>query len=122
MLSEIQINILSELDRLVHRSYELVALSGIVTELQGLLKNSKPKKRKKVEFALRFIDKYKIKILDEEILPIETTDEYIHRIAKKKKYIVATNDKNLRQKLREDNISVIYLRQKTYLSVDGFLG
>ncbi len=121
MLSEIQINIISELDRLVKREYELIALSGILKELQALLQNSKPKKRRKIEFALQFLQKQNIEVVNEELLPNETIDEYILRIAKKTKFIVATNDANLRKKLRDANNSVIYLRQKSYLAVDGFI-
>ncbi|MCK5588353.1 MAG: hypothetical protein KAI34_06495 [Candidatus Lokiarchaeota archaeon] len=121
MLSEIQINIISELDRLVKREYELIALSGILKELQALLQNSKPKKRRKIEFALQFLQKQNIEVLNEELLPNETIDEYILRIAKKTKFIVATNDAHLRKKLRDANNSVIYLRQKSYLAVDGFI-
>ena len=122
MLSEIQINIISELDRLVKREYELVALSGVITELKELLSKSKPKKRKKVEFALRFLKEQNIKVLDEQFLPNETTDEYILRIAKKTKFVVATNDAKLKKKLKDANSSVIYLRQKSYLAEDGFIG
>ena len=121
MLSEIQINIISELDRLVKREYELIALSGILKELQALLQNSKPKKRRKIEFALQFLQKQNIEVVNEELLPNETIDEYILRIAKKTKFIVATNDAHLRKKLRDANNSVIYLRQKSYLAVDGFI-
>ncbi len=122
MLSEIQIDIISDLDRLVKREYELIALSGVITELQGSLSTSKPKKRKKVEFALRFLQEQNIKVLNEKLLPNETADEYILRIAKKTKFVVATNDANLKKKLRDANNSVIYLRQKSYLAVDGFIG
>ncbi|MHA2060700.1 MAG: hypothetical protein ACW963_00195 [Candidatus Sifarchaeia archaeon] len=122
MLSEIQINIISELDRLVKREYELIALSGVLTELEGLLSKSKPKKRKKVEFALRFLREQNIKVLNEKLLSNETADEYILRIAKKTKFVVATNDAKLKKKLKDANNSVIYLRQKSYLAVDGFIG
>jgi len=122
MLSEIQINIISELDRLVKREYELIALSGVITELQGLLSKSKPKKRKKVEFALRFLQEQNIRVLNEKVLPNETADEYILRIAKKTNFVVATNDTKLKKKLKDANNSVIYLRQKAYLAVDGFIG
>jgi len=122
MLSEIQINIISELDRLVKREYELIALSGVLTELEGLLSKSKPKKRKKVEFALRFLREQNIKVLNEKLLPNETADQYILRIAKKTKFAVATNDAKLKKNLKDANNPVIYLRQKSYLAVDGFIG
>ena len=122
MLSEIQINLISELDRLVKRDYELIVLSGVLTELQGLLSKSKPKKRKKVEFALRFLREQNIKVLNEKLLPNETADQYILRIAKKTKFAVATNDAKLKKNLKDANNPVIYLRQKSYLAVDGFIG
>jgi rRNA-processing protein FCF1 len=121
MISEIQINIISELDRLVKQEYELIALSGVLTELQELLSKSKQKKKKKVEFALRFLKEQNIKVLDEKLLPNETADDYILRIAKKTKFVVATNDTKLKKKLKDANNPVIYLRQKSYLAVDGFI-
>lgn len=126
MLSEVQIDIISELDRLVKREYELVALSGIITELQGLLskseKEGRVRLRKKVEFALEFLKTAQIKIFKEELLSSEPIDEYIIRVAKKKDFIVATNDQELRRKLREEHIAVVFVRQKSYLAVDGFIG
>jgi rRNA-processing protein FCF1 len=122
MLSEIQINIISELNRLVKRDYELIVLSGVLKELEGLASKSKPKKRKKVEFALRFLREQNIKVLNEKLLPNETADQYILRIAKKTKFAVATNDVKLKKNLKDANNPVIYLRQKSYLAVDGFIG
>ncbi len=126
MLSEIQINIISELDRLVKREYELIALSGVITELQGLLskyeKEGRVRLRKKVEFALEFLKTAQIKIFKEELLSSEPIDEYIIRVARKKEFIVATNDQELRRKLRDEHIAVVFVRQKSYLAVDGFIG
>ncbi|MFX1518630.1 MAG: PIN domain-containing protein [Promethearchaeota archaeon] len=122
MLSEIQINIFSEFDRIIQKKYALITLSGIVKELQGLLINSKTKKRKKVEFALQFLKSAQVKILNEELLSSETIDEYIIRIAKKSNFIVATNDQDLRHKLRIEGISIIYLRQRSHLVLDGYVG
>jgi rRNA-processing protein FCF1 len=122
MLSEIQVNIFSELDRLIQREYVLIALSGIVKELQGLLINSKPKKRKKIAFALQFLNETQIKVLNEELLSDEPIDEYIIRVAKKESFIVATNDQNLRKKLRKEHIAVVFVRQKSYLELEGFVG
>ena len=49
----------------------------------------------------------------------ETVDDFIIRLAREKKCLVATNDVSLRRRLRRENISVIFLRQMKYLQVDG---
>jgi len=40
-------------------------------------------------------------------------------LAKINKWIVATNDRTLRKKLRAHQIPVVFLRQKAYLAIDG---
>ena len=122
MLSEIQINVFSEFDRIIPKKYELITLSGIVQELQRLLINSKIKKRKKVEYALQFLKTAQIKIFNEELHSSEPIDEYIIRVAKKKNFIVATNDQKLRRKLRDEHIAVVFVRQKSYLELEGYIG
>lgn len=84
MLSEIPINIFSEFDHLIQRAYEVLILSGIVKELRELSISASPKKRKKATFALEFLKKVGIKIIEENLLPNETYDDYIVRIAKKR--------------------------------------
>jgi rRNA-processing protein FCF1 len=46
-------------------------------------------------------------------------DDLIVRLAVYCNYAVATNDSDLRKRLRENNVPVIYLRQKAFLDVDG---
>ena len=49
----------------------------------------------------------------------ETFDDVIVRISSEWKCIVATNDRNLKQKLREKGVPVIYMRQKKRLELEG---
>ncbi len=51
----------------------------------------------------------------------ETSDNVILRIASEWKSPVATNDKELREKLRAKNIPVIFMRGKSRLEVEGRL-
>ncbi|MCK5631991.1 hypothetical protein KAH85_05490, partial [Candidatus Bathyarchaeota archaeon] len=51
----------------------------------------------------------------------ESHDDLIVRIAHKMGYCVATNDKALRKRLRNLNVPVIFLRQKTKLTMTGSL-
>ncbi len=49
----------------------------------------------------------------------ESVDDVILRVASENKLPVATNDSELRKKLRERGIPVIYLREKSKLEVEG---
>jgi rRNA-processing protein FCF1 len=46
-------------------------------------------------------------------------DEMILRLSKEKGVPVATNDRSLRRKLRDINIPVVYVREKSHLSLEG---
>ncbi|MFX0135693.1 MAG: nucleotide-binding protein, partial [Candidatus Hodarchaeota archaeon] len=61
----------------------------------------------------------KCEIYNESPLQKETIDDFILRIAKEKKCIVATNDKVLKKKLKSQGVPIIYLRQKSYLILEG---
>jgi rRNA-processing protein FCF1 len=53
--------------------------------------------------------------------PRETNDEVMIRVAQQKKCIVATNDSELRKRLRNISIPVVYVRQKSRLELEGSL-
>ncbi|HIE14565.1 TPA: hypothetical protein EYP70_04775 [Candidatus Bathyarchaeota archaeon] len=49
----------------------------------------------------------------------EKNDDVIVRIAKETGCPVATNDRDLRKKLRKEGIATIYVREKKYLNLEG---
>ena len=51
----------------------------------------------------------------------ETNDDVIVRVATKWRCPVATNDRELRKRLRSIGIPVIFLRQRSRLDVEGAL-
>jgi hypothetical protein len=114
---EFKIDIFAELSRLLNRSYELVLLSPVKRELETLTQKSSPKTRKNAAFALSLAEKLTYVKIQEK--PNEPTDDAIIRIAKQWKTLVFTNDKQLRQKLKDISVPVIYLRQKSRLEIDG---
>ncbi len=114
---EFKIDIFDELSRLLNRNYELILLSPVKRELETLTQKSSPKTRKNAAFALTLAEKLTYVKIPEK--PNEPTDDAIIRIAKQWKTPVFTNDKQLRQKLRDISVPVIYLRQKSRLEIDG---
>ena len=116
---ELKIDIFTELQRLLTRNFELVLLSPVKRELETLTHKSSPKMRKNAIFALTLAAKCTyIKVPTKKNEP---TDDAILRIAKTWNAPVFTNDKLLKQKLRDISIPVIYVREKSRLEIDGLI-
>lgn len=107
------IDIFSELDRLLDKKYELVVPEVVIGELERLKKEGDSSERKASRIALELADRAK-KIKSEN-----PADEEILKLSQEKNCVVGTNDSNLRKKLRNKGIPVIYIRQKSHLDING---
>jgi len=116
---EFKIDIFEELQRLLNRNFELVVLSTVKHELETLALSKSAKMRKNAIFALSIAMKCTyVKIPEKQNEP---TDDAILRIAKAWNAPVLTNDKLLKQKLRDISMPVIYVRAKSRLELDGLI-
>lgn len=113
-----RIDIFEELSNLFNRKVKVVVPLPVFNEVLKLKNSSKIRISKQASLAISMIQE-KTVIDNTEMQVEETVDDFIIRIAKKKKCLVATNDSSLRRRLRKENISVIFLRQMKYLQVDG---
>lgn len=111
------IDIFEELQRLFEGPVRCVIPSPVVEELRLLGQEAKPKDRKMMEFALSLSGR--CEVAEENLLRGEMVDDAILRLALRWRCPVATNDSQLRRRLRAVGIPVIYLRQRAYLEVDG---
>jgi rRNA-processing protein FCF1 len=112
---EKKVNLTYELERLVHKNFEIVVPLAVLKELEELLEKGKQSTKLKAKLAIELANKF-------SILHTETNtfaDEEILRLALEKDAIVATNDSELRLKLRERGITVISLHGKNKLSLFG---
>ena len=116
---QFKIDIFEGIRSLLNQNLELIVLSTTRRELQRMAEQGSPKLRKQAVMALKLAEK--CHIIDVEKSPEETNDEVIVRVAALWKSSVATNDRELRRKLRERNIPVIFLRGKSRLELDGAL-
>lgn len=116
---QFKIDIFSELRQVLNRNFELVLLSPVKRELETLAEKSSPKMRKNASFALSLAEKCTYVKVPESVQ--EPTDDAILRIAREWKVPVFTNDKLLRKRLRDINVPVIYLREKSRLEIDGLI-
>ena len=114
-----RVDIFEELRRLLGRNVRCVVTTPIMDELKLLGFDAKPSLRREVDFALEFTDG--CEVMDDSLGPGETVDDSILRLALERRFTVATNDAELRKRLRKVGIPVVFLRQKNHLEIDGIV-
>jgi len=114
---ELKIDIFKETKRLLNRNLELILLSPVKQELELLAIKDSPKTRREAMYALKLAEKCKYVVIDNpEKL---STDDVIAKVSKAWKSPVFTNDRQLRKRLKDISVPVIYVRQKSRLNIDG---
>jgi len=111
------VDIFSELDKLLEVEIEPAVTRPVLEEINLLQRESKYSFNRELEFALKMVER--CNVIEDELRPGEKVDDSLIRIAVDKEYLVATNDANLRHRLRTLGVTVIYLRQSNRLSIDG---
>jgi rRNA-processing protein FCF1 len=116
---EFKIDIFEALKQLLNRNVEFILLSSVKRELEILATKETPKIRREALFALKLSEKCKYVPVDND--ERITTDDAIVRVAKNWNSPVFTNDIQLKKKLRDISVPVIYVRQKSRLDIDGMI-
>ncbi|MCK9151759.1 PIN domain-containing protein [Methanobacterium alcaliphilum] len=113
---QFNVDIISELE-IILPSYQLLVPSFIINELEGIKKAAKGKDKIAASIALKISTSPPLKIIKASLKEGETADDALLRISK----VLCTNDIELRERARKKGISVIYLRQKRYMAIDGHI-
>jgi len=108
---EHSVDLFGDLTRLLG-SYHLIIPHAVINELQQLQKRGNGKTAQHAKAGLLLIKDHPVVSSD------KPGDEGIIEAALNYHAYVVTNDKELRQRLRNKGCSVIYLRQKQYLTFD----
>jgi rRNA-processing protein FCF1 len=116
---QFKIDVFNELKLLLSKRFELILLSPVKQELKALAKKGSLKMRKNVAYALKLAEK--CTYVEVDFPASALTDDIIVRIAKELKAAVFTNDRQLKQRLRDISVPVIYVRQKSRLEIDGMI-
>ena len=111
---QFNVDIITELEKLLP-SYKLTTPSFVINELKGLKRNNKGKIRLNANLALKLANSSKIEIKDISLLENETVDDALLRVSE----VLATNDIELKKRAKAKGITIVYLRQKNYITVDG---
>lgn len=115
MLFEFNINFEEQLTQLFGK-YKLVVPKAVIEELKKLKEKAKGKKKNNAKASLDLIKKTKLETIDTK--KHGNVDEIIVSLAEKTKYTVLTNDKELRKKLKQIPVKVVFLRSKNHLTIE----
>lgn len=115
--SQFNVDIFEEMARVLNQSFEPVMTLLTYRELQNIAEKSSPKLQRQAVLALKLAAK--CRMINVERTSAESHDNLIVRLAFAMKCCVATNDRELKKKLRKLGLTVIYLRQKSHLAVEG---
>ncbi|HJX02571.1 MAG TPA: DNA-binding protein [Candidatus Bathyarchaeia archaeon] len=115
---QFKIDVFEELGTLVGRNFEPILLSPILKEIERMAKKDNPKIRKDAKYALKLAERCKLVRIDDAMIQ---PDDAIVQVAHEWKCPVLTNDMPLKKRLRDINVPVIYVRQKSRLEIDGRL-
>lgn len=116
MAAQFPLDLVEELERTLP-SYELLIPSPVMFELEKIKKRSKGKNRIAASIALKIAQSPPFKLKEMKLGKGEMVDDALLRISK----VLCTNDRELKIKARKKGITVVYLRQRRYLAVDGTL-
>ena len=111
---QFNVDIITELENVLP-SYKLTTPSFVINELKGLKNNNKGKIRLNANLALKLANSSKVEIKDISLLENETVDDALLRVSE----VLATNDIELKKRAKAKGITIVYLRQKNYITVDG---
>jgi len=113
---QFKIDIFEELKTLLNRNFELVLLSPIRRELEKLAEKGSPGMRRNASYALNLAERCVFYDVNREFA---SPDDAVLQMAKEWNCPVFTNDRELKKRLRDINVPVIYVRQKSRLEING---
>ena len=111
---QFNVDIINELENKLP-SYKLTTPYFVINELKGLKRNKKRDVRLNANLALKLANSSKVEIKDISLLENETVDDGLLRVSE----VLATNDTELKNRAKEKGITVVYLRQKKYIAIEG---
>jgi rRNA-processing protein FCF1 len=111
--AQFKVDIFTEIDKLFQEPYELCIVDSTIDELDKIQGTASGKDKAAAALALQLIEKKQVKHLKTE--KHLNTDKLIVELAKSPDYVVATQDKDLKRILKENNVQLIVLRQKSHL-------
>lgn len=116
---ELKIDVFEETKRLLNRNLDFILLSPVKNELELLATKDSLKTRREAAYALKLSEKCRLVAVENS--EKMATDDVILKVSKAWNAPVFTNDRQLRKRLKDISVPVIYVRQKSRLEIDGLI-
>jgi len=113
---QFHVDVFDELEYLLQKKIDLIVPSAVKLELTSISSRG-GEGAAEASLALQLASR--CRVVDVTLQPQETVDDAIVKAAQKLAAVVATNDIELKKRLRDINIPVVYLRDKSKLEVEG---
>jgi len=113
------VDIFGELEGLLGPSVVCLVPAVALAELELLRDGASPSLVREIDFAVELAGR--CRVLEGDRLEGESVDDLILRLAVGGGYLVATNDGELRRRLRGEGVAVVFLRQRAFLEVEGYV-
>ena len=114
------VDIIRELERVIQARFRVAVPDVVLQELDVIERKSRGRDLMAVRMAKKLAERFDVvrvgrfgeRPIDNQLLDFAANNEHV---------IVCTNDRDLRRRLRERGIPVVYLRSKKILELEGML-
>lgn len=113
---QFNLDVFQEIEFLLQKKVDFIVPSAVKSELTGISSRG-GEGAAEASLALQLASR--CRVVEVTLDPGETVDDAIVKASQKLRAVVATTDIALKKKLRDINIPVVYLRDKSKLEVDG---
>jgi hypothetical protein len=113
---QFHVDVFEELEYLLQKKVDFIVPSSVKLELTEISSRG-GEGAAEASLALQLASR--CRVVDVSLQPQETVDDAIVKAAQKLGAVVATSDVELKKRLRDINIPVVYLRDKSKLEVEG---
>jgi len=113
---QFHVDVFEELEYLLQKKIDFIVPSAVKLELTTISSRG-GEGAAEASLALQLASR--CRVVDVTLQPNETVDDAILKAAQKLGAVVATNDIELKKRLRDINVPVVYLRDKSKLEVEG---
>jgi hypothetical protein len=113
---QFRVDVLEEIEYLLQKKVDFIVPSSVKLELT-MISSRGGEGAPEASLALQLASR--CRVVDVNLQQQETVDDAIVKAAQKLGAVVATNDVELKKRLRSINIPVVYLRDKSKLEVEG---
>ena len=111
------LNVIGRVEELLESKVEPIILRSQLLELERIARSGRKKAARVAQAVLEYVRRMGFKVFED---CGGVVDDAIVEVSKRENYIVATNDRELRRKLRESGVSVIYMKSDGRFELEGY--